>query len=59
VKPGDQVTWGSGAPLAQVLEVHLAEISVVLLKDVTTPRGKVWRAGLELTIPKCELRRVN
>ena len=55
-KPNDQVTWGTGAPLAKFLSEEGDMATVALTKDVKTPCGRTFATGLTVKVPVSELR---
>ncbi len=57
---GEIVTWGSGAPRAEVvlLGTPTGDASLVLSQDLKSPCGRVFLKGMRLTMPINELRRL-
>jgi hypothetical protein len=57
---GEIVTWGSGAPRAEVvlLSTITGDAALVLSQDLKSPCGRVFLKGMRLTMPINELRRL-
>lgn len=56
---GEIVTWGSGAPMAEVVMLSPdGKASLILAADLKTPCGRTFLKGMSLTMPLSELRTV-
>ena len=57
---GEIVTWGSGAPRAEVVLMSQidGDASLVLSQDLKSPCGRVFIKGMRLTMPIGDLRRL-
>jgi len=57
---GEIVTWGSGAPRAEVVLISQldGDASLVLSQDLRSPCGRTFLKGMRLTMPITDLRRL-
>lgn len=55
---GQAVTWGSGQPRAEVVDLprNGSEVSLVLSMDLKSPCGRVFPKGTRLTMAYYDLR---
>lgn len=53
---GSTVTWGSGAPLAEVTLITGGSARVQLIQDLKGPCGRGFLKGMAVTMPISELR---